>query len=308
MAAVMKLHPLYPLTFRPIYKDYPWGGTAIAARYNRGNTPGTCAESRELSGVPEESSIVTNGVFEGESLTQLAQTFGRELLGTKAPTDERFPLMIKLMHVRDRLSLQVHPKAPLDAALPKHKLWYLLDAQPQTTVWAGTTEGATPENLADHLHAFSAKRGDLFDLPSGLVHSVGGEALVYELCQAGGTKFRLDDWGRGRELQRDAAVEGIDWASQAQCIPPPEQPRRDLHKRLTTPDFTFATLTLSRTRSLHTTAQSFMVLFCTEGKTTLDHNGPHPLTLMPGDLVLVPPKQRVTLHPLAPTHLLINTL
>ena len=45
----MKTHALYPLMFHPVYKDYLWGGNAIARRYNRANTPHPCAESWELS-------------------------------------------------------------------------------------------------------------------------------------------------------------------------------------------------------------------------------------------------------------------
>ena len=44
------------------------------------------------------------------------------------------------------------------------------------------------------------------------------------------------------------------------------------------------------------------------GKATLEHAGPHPLTLLPGDSVLIPPAQSVYLQPLAPARLLLTTL
>ena len=89
---------------------------------------------------------------------------------------------------------------------------------------------------------------------------------------------------------------------------PPVASKRDLRPRLQTPDFSFATLHLLRERTLHTTEQSLMLLFCALGKATLEHEGPHPLTLLPGDSVLLPPRQTVYLQPLAPTRLLLTTL
>lgn len=308
----MKTHALYPLLFHPTYKDYLWGGDAIARRYNRANTPHPCAESWELSALPGSESIVANGPFEGIGLDVLTQTFGRDLLGTKAEEPERFPLLVKLLDARERLSVQVHPDASAALALgtrPKHEVWYVLDAAPGAEVWAGLTPGLTPETLLAHLQAYQTHPGDLFDLPAGIVHAVGPGNLLFELQQASEAAYRIDDWGRGRELHPVQAAQCIRPAACARHFPAQTAPERDLNLRLSTPDFTFATLALRRTRTLHTTTLSFMVLFCTQGKASLAHNGPHPLTLLPGDLVLVPPRQNLLLQPLAPqTQLLVVTL
>ncbi len=263
----MKLHPLYPMTFRPVYKDYGWGGTTIAARYNRGNTPATCAESWELSGEPGESSVIANGAFEGESLDRLVKAFGRDLLGSKATAVESFPLRVKLMDVHR--ALQVDP-----AEAAAHEAWYLLK-----------TPDEAPECLG-----LPAHQGDLFNLPAGVQRSAGAGNFIYSV----------------RHLLPEPGVEPSEPLMQPLSTTAPAH--RELQRHLTTEHFTFATLRFNRSRSLHTTEQSFMILFCTEGKTTLDHEGSHPLTLFPGDLVLLPPKQRVFLHPFAPTHLLVTTL
>ena len=307
----MKTHPLYPLTFRPQYRDHLWGGDAIATRYNRANTPRPCAESWEVSGLPGAESVVTNGPFEGIGLGTLTQTFGRDLVGAKAPHPEIFPLLTKILDVHDRLSVQVHPDAVTARALggaPKHECWFLLDAAPGAKLWAGLQPDADLDALGDDaLVAHPTQPGDVFDVPPGLVHAIGPGNLVYEVQQPSDTTLRVHDWGRGRPTQPEAARQAIKPA--LQTAPLRAKPtKRDLCPRLTTPDFALATLTLTHGRTLHTTAQSLMILFCAEGKATLEHEGPHPITLLPGDSVLVPARQNVSLHPLAPTRLLVTTL
>ena len=307
----MKTHPLYPLTFRPQYRDHLWGGDAIATRYNRANTPRPCAESWEVSGLPGAESVVTNGPFEGIGLGTLTQTFGRDLVGAKAPHPEIFPLLTKILDVHDRLSVQVHPDAVTARALggaPKHECWFLLDAAPGAKLWAGLQPDADLDALGDDaLVAHPTQPGDVFDVPPGLVHAIGPGNLVYEVQQPSDTTLRVHDWGRGRPTQPEAARQAIKPA--LQTAPLRAKPtKRDLCPRLTTPDFALATLTLTHGRTLHTTAQSLMILFCAEGKATLEHEGPHPITLLPGDSVLIPARQNVSLHPLAPTRLLVTTL
>ena len=231
-------------------------------------------------------------------MSELTRIFGRDLVGEKAPEADVFPLLFKLVDVRGRCSVQVHPDLETAQRLgvfPKHELWYILKAEPGAELWAGVADG--PEQL------------DVFDISPGLVHALGGGNLVFEMQQSSSAAFRIDDWGNGREVHPAAAMASIDWQARPGIYPEPPCNRRDLRPRVTTPDFSFATLDLRRMRTLRTTSQSFMVLFCERGKATLGHDGPQPLTLLPGDLVLVPPKQQVTLSPLAEkTHLLMTTL
>lgn len=307
----MKTHPLYPLTFHPQYRDCLWGGDAIATRYNRANTPRPCAESWEVSALPGAESVVANGPFEGIGLGQLTEVFGRELLGAKAPDPATFPFLVKILDVHDRLSVQVHPGAEDAKALgcaPKHEMWYVLASEPGAALWAGVRPGADLARLAEEdLVAYPTAEGDVFDIPPGLIHASGPGNLIYEVQQPSDATFRIHDWGRGRPIQPEQARRVARPGLCARQFPPVAS-KRDLCPRLQTPDFSFATLHLLRERTLHTTEQSLMLLFCALGKATLEHEGPHPLTLLPGDSVLLPPRQTVYLQPLAPTRLLLTTL
>lgn len=309
----MKLHSLYPLIFRPIYKDTFWGGNAFAEHFNRPHTPSPCAESLELCALDGCASVVANGAFEGRTLIELTQTFGRELVGTKAPSETTFPLLIKLVDVQRRSSVQVHPNATVAARLgvrAKHELWYVLKAAEKAELWAGVRPGHERlEGIVHALQRYETHPGDIFDIPPGLVHAVGGGNLMFEVQQSSDTAFRIDDWGNGRETHPEAALEAIDWAATAGVYPEPPPSSRALCPRVVTPHFSFATLDLHRERSLHTTTASFMILFCACGKASLEHHSPHSQTLLPGDLVLLPPQQYATLCPLAErTRLLLTSL
>jgi mannose-6-phosphate isomerase len=306
----MKTHALYPLTFCHIYKNYLWGGNRISEQYHRANTPTPCAESWELSGMPGCASIIAHGAFEGIGLDELTATFGRDLIGEKALNPEEFPLLVKVLDAHQRLSVQVHPDKAVAARLggrPKHEMWYILDAEENAGIWAGMDPQATLEDLPEKLLFHKTHPGEIYDLPAGLVHAIGAGNFIYEVQQTSDTTYRIDDWGRGRQLHLDEA---------RQALKPELRPirrvleerHRHLHLAKGMQGFDFATLDLIRPRTLRTTAQSFMILFCAYGKTTLEHMGPHPLTLLPGDLVLVPPKLGIALTPLAPSKLLVTTL
>ncbi len=307
----MKMHPLYPMIFPPQYKNYIWGGETIARRFNRAGTPMPCAESWEISTVPGNVSVVANGPFEGVALNRLVSTFGTDLVGTDAPNPEQFPLLFKILDAHANLSVQVHPDEAIAAALgghPKHEMWYILDAEPETHIYAGFTPGANRENFLAHLRKFEAQPDQIYDITAGTCHALTAGALVYEIQQTSDTTYRLWDWGRDRELHTEQALQALDWDSA--CVPLMALPRtgRTITPRLRTSHFAFATMYLTRPHHMHTTAHSFMALFCVSGKTTLSHEGPHPLTLLPGDSVLIPANQRFLLHPTAPSHLLATTL
>lgn len=306
----MRTHPLYPLTFRPIYKDYLWGGSRIAEQYRRATTPTPCAESWELSGMPGDASIVAHGAFEGVGLDELVSVFGRDLVGEKALNPEEFPLLVKVLDAHQRLSVQVHPDKATAARLggrPKHEMWYILDADEEAGIWAGMEPDATVEDLPEKLLFHKTHAGEIYDLPAGLVHAVGAGNFIYEVQQTSNTTYRIDDWGRGRELHLAQAKEALkpELRPIRRVL---EERHRHLHLAKGMQGFDFATLDLIRSRTLRTTAQSFMILFCASGKTTLEYLGPHPLTLLPGDLVLIPPKLGVALTPLMPSKLLVTTL
>src|SRR6266566_3161721 len=125
---------LYPLTFRPLFKERVWGGRNLERLYKKSLPPGVpIGESWEISDRPGDVSVITNGPLAGKDLHWLVENHGPELLGPATLEDGRFPLLIKILDAQDKLSLQVHPPARKSISIggdPKTEMWYIADAAP----------------------------------------------------------------------------------------------------------------------------------------------------------------------------------
>ena len=234
----MKTTELYPFILEPAYKDYIWGGARIPARFNRNQPAGVYAESWELSDRPEGMSVVANGALKGQSLAELVTRFGRELLGHSIQATS-FPLLVKLIDAKERLSIQVHPD---DAAAArgigeaKTEAWHILDAPKGGHVFAGLKAGTTEATflnalkagqLEDTLQSVPAKAGDTVFIPGGRVHAICEGMLILEVQQNSNTTYRVYDWGRvdkagnPRELHLEQALKVIHWADSAPVVTTP---------------------------------------------------------------------------------------
>lgn len=220
---------LYPYILEPAYKDYIWGGSRIPTLYNRNKPAGIYAESWELSDRPEGMSHVENGPLKGESLATLVERFGTKLLGNSVKSDS-FPLLVKLIDARERLSIQVHPddeKAAQGIGEAKTEAWHILEAPAGAKVFAGLKSGtnetsfltAVKKNtLEETLLAATVTAGDTIFIPGGRVHAICEGLLILEVQQNSNTTYRVYDWGRldklgnPRELHLKQALKVIRWS------------------------------------------------------------------------------------------------
>lgn len=223
---------LYPFILEPAYKDYIWGGSRIPALFNRDQPPGIYAESWELSDRPEGMSLVGNGVLKGESLATLVARFGSQLMGRAVKTAS-FPLLVKLIDARERLSIQVHPddeKALQGLGEAKTEAWHILDAPVTGQVFAGLKPGTSQASfvgaqkanrLEETLQPVPVAAGDTIFIPGGRVHAIGEGLLILEVQQNSNTTYRVYDWGRvdksgkPRELHVEQALKVIRWSDEA---------------------------------------------------------------------------------------------
>ena len=100
---------IYPLLLSSPTKDYLWGGERLAAEYGMGEKGEKIAEAWLLSCHKDGESIVKNGALAGLTLSEAIEKLGREVLGENAEKFTYFPILIKLIDAKDRLSVQVHP-------------------------------------------------------------------------------------------------------------------------------------------------------------------------------------------------------
>jgi mannose-6-phosphate isomerase len=226
-----KMPVLYPLTFHPIFKERIWGGREIERLYGKKLPTGELiGESWEISDRPNDESIIANGTFSGKSLRWLMENHAHELLGGAKPaTGNRFPLLIKILDAREKLSLQVHPPAEKAAELkgePKTEMWFIADAAPGAELFVGLKRSVTRAefvkkisdgSVADCFHRVPVCAGDTMFLPSGRVHAIGDGLVIFEIQQNSDTTYRVFDWnrtgldGKPRELHIAQSLASIDF-------------------------------------------------------------------------------------------------
>ena len=72
---------MYPLKFHPILKSMIWGGEKLCQYKTIDTDQKNIGESWELSGVPGNESVVSNGEFAGKTVIELINEYGPDLLG-----------------------------------------------------------------------------------------------------------------------------------------------------------------------------------------------------------------------------------
>ena len=229
----MNSKELYPLQFKPILKPTIWGGRKLASKLGKqlGDIE-TCGESWEISTVTNNISEVDKGPLSGESLKDLIEEFKDDLVGAHvyAKFKNQFPLLIKFIDAKEDLSIQVHPNDKLAKerhnSFGKTEMWYVVDAEDGASLISGfnksTSKTAYLEkfnsgHLTDLLNTELAEKEDVFFLPAGRVHTIGGGLLIAEIQQTSDITYRIYDFdrvdkeGNKRELHVEEALEAIDF-------------------------------------------------------------------------------------------------
>ncbi len=279
---------LYPLRFRPVYKDYIWGGQRIIQAFRRDVPPDIYAESWEISSRDDGMSIAENGPWAGHTLTEIVTALGPRLLGAGvSPTNGQFPLLIKLIDSRERLSVQVHPDdagAAKWGGEAKTEMWYVLDAAPDARVFAGLLPGVDRKafeaairtgEVRSLLRTVPVRPGDAVYVPGGRVHAIDAGCLLLEVQQNSNTTYRIYDWGRvghdGRPRQTHLAqaLRVIRWKDEAPVKldprPLPAPPMNAYEEIVSCPFFRMERWTLRSPTSLKSDGDSFNIMFVAGG-------------------------------------------
>lgn len=133
--------------------------------------------------------------------------------------EEELPLLIKFIYTHQALSFQVHPgdayAAEHHGSRGKTEMWYIVSATPDAKIALGFREAVTPEQLRQAALSGEIERlvnwvvpkaGDAFFTPAGTVHAIGAGIELWEIQQNSDITYRLFDYGRGRELHLEHAM------------------------------------------------------------------------------------------------------
>lgn len=125
----------YPLKFEPNLKTVIWGGGKIRKLKKLADAPDCIGESWELTGVPGQESVVSNGEYAGRDIKSLLGEFGAQVVGlnTYNKYGDMFPIMVKFIDAAKDLSIQVHPDDDFakrrHQGMGKTELWYIVSAK-----------------------------------------------------------------------------------------------------------------------------------------------------------------------------------
>lgn len=301
---------LYPLKFKPRFKDKIWGGNKMRTRLGMDFSPlPNCGELWALSGVPGNESVVVNGFLAGNSLNELLEIYMDDLVGEKAfkRDSKEFPLLVKIIDANDFLSIQVHPDDALAARRHlgngKTEMWYILDAEPGAELITGFNRPVNRDiylqhlkdkNLREILNVEKVTKGDLFFIPAGRIHALGPGILLAEIQQSSDTTYRIYDWdrvdeqGRGRELHTEEALEAIDFGFSADYRTHYKARAGESSLLKECPWFSTHLLQLDRkTEKDYSALDSFVILLCIEGQAQCTAAG-HTADVKAGEALLIP--------------------
>ena len=219
---------LFPFRLQPWFRTRIWGFHDLAPWYDY-KTEGEPIGEVWLTG---EMCLAGTGPLAGQSLKDITAAHGPELLGRHYGKGE-FPLLIKLLFPKEKLSVQVHPD---DAMAQKYgeprgktECWYALDAKPGATVALGIKPGMTAEKiregivkgtLEDMLVMVPVEKGDLLYVDAGTVHAMGPGVVILETQQTSDLTYRMYDYGRPRELHLEKSFEAMRMKTRAGKIAP----------------------------------------------------------------------------------------
>ncbi len=199
-----------PLTLQPRSVERIWGENSLHSWYAQ---PQTGKPVGEVWLTAEECQVEGQAMTLGELVRMSPEQLGDE-------GHSGFPLLIKLLYPREKLSVQVHPNdaealATLGQPRGKTECWYVLSAEPGAQVAVGfevpmtqaEMRSAIEDGTIEHrLRYIQVKAGDMVFVDAGTVHAIGPGMVVLETQQYSDTTFRLWDYGRPRELHLDAGL------------------------------------------------------------------------------------------------------
>lgn len=187
--------------FEPILKTLVWG-----------------TEKWVLSGVEGNESVVSEGPAAGKKISEIY-------------TGGQFPLLIKLIDAKQDLSIQVHPDDALawerHRSKGKTEMWYIIDATPGAKLLSGLSEQINSEDyvrlvredkITSVLASHDVHPGDVFFLPAGRIHAIGGGCYLAEIQETSDITYRIYDYnrpgldGKPRELHTELAKDAIDYS------------------------------------------------------------------------------------------------
>ena len=318
---------LYPLQFAPIFKGYIWGGTRLITNLGKKTSMKPCAESWEISCVPDNISVVSGGFLKGNNLQELIEVYMGDLVGDSIYErfGTKFPVLIKFIDALEDLSIQVHPDdrfaAEHHGLNGKTEMWYVMEAGKDSGLIVGFNQKMNREKylqalndkkLKDVMNFEKVVPGDVFFMPAGRVHAIGKDVLLAEIQQTSDLTYRIYDWervgadGKPRKIHTELALDVIDYQSHEEYKTRYHKPVQGTAGLVKCPYFTTNLICVEQPMDKdYANLDSFVVYICTSGACSIRWSATERLNIRKGDTVLIPAVlESIRIEPAEPAEIL----
>ncbi len=285
---------LYPFLLIPIFDERPWGVRDLRPIYTR-----IVKEPIGESWLTWDDSCIANGPLAGRKLGDMARQYKRDLVGSAAVVEDRFPLLIKFLFPAEKLSVQVHPDDAgaqrVGQPYGKTECWYVLDAKPHAKVALGLKPGVSiaefetsiVENRAEELlNWIEVHPGDMLYVAAGTVHTIGGGMVLVETQQSSDITYRLYDYGRGRELHIKDGIAAIKLDTRAGKVVREASDGPNLLVRSTF--FQVEKMKLATPLDASVSSESPHIIVAIDGAGVVESAGMEPVSFAKGEAVVIP--------------------
>jgi mannose-6-phosphate isomerase class I len=239
-----------PLRVKPFYAPGVWGGQFLKQLADLPEDWVNCAWSFEP--IAPENSILLE--YEGKQIEipflLVMQNEHTTILGERLTGlfGDYFPIRFNYLDTMDgdNLSCQVHPtqdyiRSRFNEFMAQQESYYIMEQQGDSGVYLGLTEACSPEQfrhdvlqaqqtgiplpLTDYVNRYQSRKGDLFLIPPGTVHSAGKDNLVLEVSSTTWWfTFKIYDFlrkdldGKPRPINMDYAFDNIDFTKKTAWV------------------------------------------------------------------------------------------
>nr|WP_314754184.1 type I phosphomannose isomerase catalytic subunit [uncultured Prevotella sp.] len=301
---------MQPIKFNPLLKSTLWGGNKIIPFKHLDSNQENVGESWEISGVPNNETIVCDGQFKGQKLNNVVATLKDKLVGTAnyKRFGNEFPLLIKFIDARQDLSIQVHPTDEIAKQQGKERgkteMWYIMDSDADAKLYSGLKMQITPEQykemvendtICDALAQYEVKADDCFFLPAGRIHAIGTGCFLAEIQQTSDVTYRIYDFkrkdkdGNYRQLHTQEASECINYNVEKDYRTEYTPKKNEGVNLVNCPYFNTAVYDLDEPMTLdYSELDSFVILIGIKGEGTIKDNEGNETSLKVGETILIP--------------------
>ena len=221
-----------PFRIEPIFSPRIWGASSLAPLFPEKTNLSEPLGEAWLTGV---DCRIATGPFAGKTLGEAWAEMPAAWRGSLFPEPSDFPLLVKFIFPKEKLSIQVHPDDAYAAIHEKAsgghgktEMWHAVSAESGGQVLIGLKPGVDKQKFVAALEAHTVEElflvhpvrsGDTFFLPAGTPHTIGPNMIVCEVQEYSDLTYRVYDYdrvdaqGKPRELHIDKAIRVMNFQS-----------------------------------------------------------------------------------------------